>query len=53
MQDYFRAVTEAGFLIERIGEVGADDPADKWSRVPLFLHIRARLDDPVRTGSAA
>jgi SAM-dependent methyltransferase len=57
LQDWFGAVTGAGFVVEDLREIGADDPADKWDRLPLFLHLRARLDrdDPsgTSTGSAA
>jgi SAM-dependent methyltransferase len=38
---YTDALADAGFLIERMREVGEPDPADKWHRIPLFLHIRA------------
>ncbi len=41
LQVYADALAAAGFLIERIGEIGEPDPDDKWSRIPLFLHIRA------------
>ena len=41
LQDYTDALAEAGCLIERIREVGEPDPADKWHRIPLFLHVRA------------
>ena len=41
LHDYTDALADAGFLIERIREVGDPDPADKWHRVPLFLHLRA------------
>jgi SAM-dependent methyltransferase len=41
LQDYTDALAEAGFLIERMREVGEPDPADKWHRIPLFLHVRA------------
>ena len=39
--DYTDALANAGFLIERMREVREPDPADKWHRIPLFLHIRA------------
>jgi hypothetical protein len=35
------ALADAGFLTERIREVGDPSPADKWHMIPLFLHIRA------------
>ena len=41
IRDYTDALFEAGFLIEKLQEVGENDPADKWSRLPLFLHLRA------------
>ena len=41
LQAYTEALADAGFLIERIREVGEPSPADKWHRIPLFLHIRA------------
>ena len=41
LRDYTDALADAGFLIERILEVSEPDPADKWHRIPLFLHIRA------------
>ena len=41
LRDYVDALADAGFLIERLREVGDPDPDDKWHRIPLFLHIRA------------
>ncbi len=41
LNDYADALADAGFLIERIREVGSPDPEDKWHRIPLFLHWRA------------
>jgi hypothetical protein len=41
LNDYTDALAEAGFLIERIREVGSPDPEDEWHRIPLFLHVRA------------
>jgi SAM-dependent methyltransferase len=42
---YARALEDAGFVIERLREVtGATDVlGDRWERIPLFLHVRARL----------
>jgi SAM-dependent methyltransferase len=48
---YATALTDTGMLIERVGEPAlpehdirrAKDP--RWQRVPLFLHIRARLPE--------
>lgn len=42
LEVYSRALEEAGFLVEAIREVGVDDATNKWSRVPLFLHLRVR-----------
>lgn len=41
LQTYTDALADAGFVIERLREVSEPDPADKWHRIPLFLHIRA------------
>ena len=41
LRDYTDALADAGFLIERLREVTEPDPADKWHRIPLFLHMRA------------
>lgn len=41
IRDYTDALFQAGFLIEKLQEVGEPDPADKWSRLPLFLHLGA------------
>jgi len=46
LQDYVDALADSGFVIERIREVGEPDPDDKWHRVPLFLHLRARREPP-------
>jgi SAM-dependent methyltransferase len=40
-QIYIDALADAGFLTERLKEIGEPDPEDKWHRIPLFLHIRA------------
>jgi SAM-dependent methyltransferase len=50
---YTRALEEAGFVIERLSEVtGATDVlGDRWDRIPLFLHVRARHPGN-RTGPA-
>jgi hypothetical protein len=49
LQDYFRALEDAGFLVERVREVAdsgiAGSPsALRWRRIPLFLNLRAMLD---------
>lgn len=41
LRDYTDALADAGFLIGRLREVTEPDPADKWHRIPLFLHNRA------------
>ncbi|WP_433157006.1 class I SAM-dependent methyltransferase [Kribbella sp. CA-247076] len=38
---YTEALADAGLVIERLREHATDDPASKWSRIPLFLHIVA------------
>ena len=41
LESYSRALEHAGFTIDAIREVADPDPADKWSRMPLFLDLRA------------
>jgi SAM-dependent methyltransferase len=41
LHDYVDALADAGFLVERLREVGEPDPESKWCRIPLFLHILA------------
>ena len=41
IESYTRALEDAGFAIEALREVGEPDPGDKWSRMPLFLDLRA------------
>ena len=47
LEDYFRALEDAGFLVESVREIAdtTDEPASpsvrRWRRIPLFLHIRA------------
>jgi SAM-dependent methyltransferase len=43
LESYSHALEDAGFAIEAIREVGDPNPADKWSKMPLFLDLRARL----------
>jgi ubiquinone/menaquinone biosynthesis C-methylase UbiE len=38
---YTEALADAGLRIERLREQTTDDPDNKWSRIPLFLHIVA------------
>ena len=40
LEDYFAALAEAGFLVELLRETGHDEHP-RWSRYPLFLHLRA------------
>jgi len=44
LQDYTDALADAGFVVERLREVGEPDPENKWHRLPLFLHLRARRE---------
>jgi hypothetical protein len=39
LEDYFRALEEAGFAVEAVREPAAGDA--RWHRVPLFLMWRA------------
>jgi SAM-dependent methyltransferase len=47
LQDYFAALEDAGFLVERLREIedGSKPPPSSsvllWRRIPLFVHIRA------------
>jgi SAM-dependent methyltransferase len=41
LEVYARALEDAGFAIEAVREVTEEDPADRWSRIPLFLHLSA------------
>lgn len=40
LQDYFDALAGTGFLVEALRE-GGDPDHPRWSRYPLFLHLRA------------
>jgi SAM-dependent methyltransferase len=44
LQDYFAALEGAGLVVERLRDIRDDgDPDDnRWQRIPLFLHLRAR-----------
>jgi len=48
LEDYFRALEEAGLLVERLREIpdSTEAPVEesflRWRRVPLFPHLRAR-----------
>jgi SAM-dependent methyltransferase len=41
LEAYSEALSDAGFLIERITEPTDPDPSRPWHRMPMFLHIRA------------
>ena len=49
LEAFFRALQEAGFLVEALREPSVPDHAiareasRRWQRVPLFLHLRAHL----------
>ncbi len=46
LQDYVRSFERAGFLIETMREPVPETPSgelERWCRVPMFLHVRARL----------
>ncbi|HEX6477149.1 MAG TPA: hypothetical protein VF005_07715, partial [Acidimicrobiales bacterium] len=45
LEAYSRALEQAGLVIEAIREVTEEDPSDRWSRIPLFLHLRASRAD--------
>lgn len=42
LEDWSRLIEAAGLTIEAVREVGSPNPADRWHRVPLFLHLRLR-----------
>jgi SAM-dependent methyltransferase len=48
IETYFRALEEAGLLVEALREPEipedalTDEASRRWQRVPLFLHVRAR-----------
>jgi SAM-dependent methyltransferase len=43
LEAYFAALESAGFVVDRLREIpdGTAPPGDRWSRVPLFLQMRA------------
>lgn len=41
LEDYFDALLDAGFQVEALREIG-DPKHARWSRYPLFLHVRLR-----------
>ena len=40
---YTHLLREHGFVIEQLDEVEDPVVGDRWNRMPLFLHITARL----------
>jgi hypothetical protein len=46
LQAYTEALSDAGFVINRLREQTSADTRDKWHRIPLFLHIVASLQLP-------
>jgi SAM-dependent methyltransferase len=42
LETYSQALEEAGLLIEAVREVTTPDSTDRWARIPMFLHLRAR-----------
>jgi hypothetical protein len=42
LEAYSRAFEAAGLMIEALREVTLDNGEDRWSRIPRFLHLRAR-----------
>jgi len=56
LEDYFRSLEDAGFLVERVREIGDSTEAParpsilRWRRIPLFLHIRAIAGDVSSNG---
>lgn len=42
LQTYSLALENAGLVIESIREVTVSETDDRWARIPLFLHVRAR-----------
>jgi SAM-dependent methyltransferase len=41
IESYSRALEHAGFAIEALREVTDPEPDDKWTKLPLFLDLRA------------
>lgn len=42
IEDWSGLIEAAGLIVEAVREVGSPDPADRWHRIPLFLHLRLR-----------
>jgi SAM-dependent methyltransferase len=43
LEAYVRALADAGFVIEDLREPKTVSTTERWTRIPLFLYIRARL----------
>jgi hypothetical protein len=41
LSDYFAALRSSGFVVDELREVTVEDPADRWWRIPMFLHLSA------------
>ena len=52
LQAYFAALEDAGLTVDRLVEVPDTTAPDesRWRRIPLFLHLRARLPQGGRAG---
>lgn len=53
LEQYTAALTRSGFVIEELREPTVEQPGDRWTRLPLFLHMRARRDRETPTGMPA
>jgi SAM-dependent methyltransferase len=49
LEDYVTSIVDAGFVVENVREVG-DPTHPRWSRLPLFLHLRAARGSAVQPG---
>jgi hypothetical protein len=49
LEDYFGALTDAGFRVDALHEIGQPDHP-RWSRYPLFLHLRAERGNASQPG---
>jgi SAM-dependent methyltransferase len=43
IETFSRALERARFVVEAVREVSPEETTDQWSRIPMFLHMRARL----------
>jgi SAM-dependent methyltransferase len=44
LSEYTHALSSTGFVIETLEEITDPNDNDKWARIPMFLHLVARLD---------